>query len=298
MDISSLFRTCIKTLTACNDVIGGPPHKGPNLNIPSKKSSYVVKAQRTINQIEKLYELLLENQRVHFNALNSLTNKTHLTNFDHSQIDSLAQNTISSCSQSINELRNDVAQINNSPQYQEHLKLMTLLIEDYLKYVSKIYSEQKTAQLKRSFKLNNLNKLESATMKKSSLKIQEINDDVSATNPHTEDEQLSSEDIQIYEAENEQLYNELNSLTNKVMQVERKVVQITELQETFTENILNQDKNVDGVFTTIVGSTENVREANEQIRSAIRRNAGLRVWVLFFILVMSFTLIFLDWYNP
>lgn len=47
----------------------------------------------------------------------------------------------------------------------------------------------------------------------------------------------------------------------------------------------------------MIGVNENVKDANEQIRQAIQRNAGLRVWVLFFLLVMSFTLLFLDWYN-
>ena len=43
--------------------------------------------------------------------------------------------------------------------------------------------------------------------------------------------------------------------------------------------------------------TENVKDANDQIREAIQRNAGLRVYILFFLLVMSFSLLFLHWYN-
>lgn len=58
-----------------------------------------------------------------------------------------------------------------------------------------------------------------------------------------------------------------------------------------------QKGDIERISTTVVGATENVREANEQIRQAIQRNAGLRAYVLFFLLVMSFTLLFLDWYN-
>lgn len=129
----------------------------------------------------------------------------------------------------------------------------------------------------------------------SPLKIQEINGDV---NSLMYEEELSPEDIQVFEAENEQLYNELNTITEEVKQIESKVVHIAELQEIFTEKVLDQDKDLDRLMTTVVGSTENVREANEQIRQAIQRNAGLRVWILFFLLVMSFSLLFLDWYNP
>lgn len=58
-----------------------------------------------------------------------------------------------------------------------------------------------------------------------------------------------------------------------------------------------QKGDIERISNTVVGATENVREANEQIKQAIQRNAGLRVYVLFFLLVMSFSLLFLDWYN-
>lgn len=61
--------------------------------------------------------------------------------------------------------------------------------------------------------------------------------------------------------------------------------------------ILQQEQDIDKIANTVVGTTETMKDANEQIKQAIQRNAGLRVYILFFLLVMSFTLIFLDWYN-
>ena len=83
----------------------------------------------------------------------------------------------------------------------------------------------------------------------------------------------------------------------QVRQIEHRVVKIAELQDVFTEKVLQQEKDVERISSTVVGATENVRDANTQIRQAIQRNAGLRVWILFFLLVMSFSLLFLDWYN-
>lgn len=57
-----------------------------------------------------------------------------------------------------------------------------------------------------------------------------------------------------------------------------------------------QQHNIDRIVSAVMGTTENVKDANEQIRQATQRNAGLRVWSLFFLLVMSFSLLFLDWY--
>lgn len=59
----------------------------------------------------------------------------------------------------------------------------------------------------------------------------------------------------------------------------------------------SQSHDIERIGNVVVGTTENIRDANEQIKQAIQRNAGLRVWVLFFLIVMSFTLLFLDWYN-
>lgn len=61
--------------------------------------------------------------------------------------------------------------------------------------------------------------------------------------------------------------------------------------------VLQQEQDIDRVANTVVGATENVKDANEQIKQAIQRNAGLRVYILFFLIVMTFTLLFLDWYN-
>jgi len=231
---------------------------------------------------------------------------------------------MSTCSQLLKELKREIADTSEdiTRQNVEHREIMLLLIEDYLKNVCKIYSEQKAMRVKRAVETRRIAKLHSdtesaKTAKKyisterssvderresrsdsnesSPMKIQEINGDVGTL---TYEEELSAEDVQMFESENEQLFNELNTVTEEIKQIESKVVHIAELQEIFTEKVLDQDRDLDRLMTTVVGSTENVREANEQIRQAIQRKAGIRVWSLFFLLVMSFSILFLDWYNP
>ncbi|XP_065357115.1 syntaxin-18 [Calliphora vicina] len=107
---------------------------------------------------------------------------------------------------------------------------------------------------------------------------------------------LSPEDVQMFEEENVQLYHELQGLSEEVEAIEKNVVDIATLQDIFTEKVTLQQHNIDRIVNAVVGATENVKDANEQIKQAIQRNAGLRVWSLFFLLVMSFALLFLDWY--
>ncbi|XP_034193377.2 syntaxin 18 [Osmia lignaria lignaria] len=325
MDVSTLFKASVKTVSLRNRDLG-TINSIRNLKKVRSKSAFFVKAQGVVAQISKLREFLIENRKAYLNFSNYLPNVPSMTDVDRDQIDVGAQKIMSTCSQLIKELRREIAGCEVSPQNLEHREIMLLLIEDYLKNVCKIYSEQKAMRVKRAMEIRKIAKLELnsksvrqleleakraesntsetktedkenkiSSNNSSPMKIQEINGDVNAL---TYEEEISADDIQLFEAENEQLYNELNMLTEEVKQIETKVVHIAELQEIFTEKVLDQDKDLDRLTTTVVGSTENVKEANEQIRQAIQRNAGLRVWILFFLLVMSFSLLFLDWYNP
>uniref|UniRef100_A0A7N6BCA7 Syntaxin-18 n=1 Tax=Anabas testudineus TaxID=64144 RepID=A0A7N6BCA7_ANATE len=101
----------------------------------------------------------------------------------------------------------------------------------------------------------------------------------------------------MFEQENQRLVSEMNSLVDEVRQIEGKVVEISRLQEIFAEKVLQQETEIDSIHQLVVGATENVKEGNEDIREAIKNNAGFRVWILFFLVMCSFSLLFLDWYD-
>ncbi|RLU20539.1 hypothetical protein DMN91_007150 [Ooceraea biroi] len=331
MDVSALFRASVKTVNLRNKELGTLIENNAKV-LPRKSRStspFCTKAKAVVDQTSMLREFLLENHKAYLNFSNYLPNAPHMTDAERDKLDAGTQDIISTCSQMIKELKREVAASTEiSQQNIEHREIILLLLENFLKDVCKIYSELKAMRVKRALEMRKIAKLLSdikpadvdhpametkrsalnATEKlpddregrndsseSSPMKIQEINGDV---NMLTYEEDVSTEDIQIFESENEQLYNELSTLTEEVKQIESKAVHIAELQEIFTEKVLDQDKDLDRLMTTVVGSTENVKEANDQIRQAIQRNAGLRAWILFFLLVMSFSLLFLDWYNP
>jgi len=108
---------------------------------------------------------------------------------------------------------------------------------------------------------------------------------------------LSAEEIQMFEQENAFLIDELQNTTDDVKKIEGQVIEIARLQEIFSEKILQQEGDISRIGENLTGTTENLQMANEQIREAIKNNAGFRVWILFFLVVMTFSLLFLDWYN-
>lgn len=80
--------------------------------------------------------------------------------------------------------------------------------------------------------------------------------------------------------------------------IEGQVVEIAQLQELFTEKVLQQEQELNRVSLAMIGSTENIKDGNDQLRDAMKKNAGFRIWILFFIITLSFVVLFLDWYNP
>ncbi|XP_023017893.2 syntaxin 18 [Leptinotarsa decemlineata] len=308
MDITTLFKACVKTVRTRNKSVGLKDQKTNILK--THKDVNLTKAREIIKQITNLQHFFLENKAAYLNVINYLSTNKTMTEIDRQQIDTMAEEIISKCTKLISEYRKEIASIPKTKQAEEHYQNVIETLDKYLKNVSKIYTETKAVRVKRVIETHKLSKLEtkpSVSRVETDGRQVKANSRFSSSEPSSEqesqtssinyDDQLSAEEMKMFESENELLYNELNSISDEVKQMETKVVHIAELQELFTEKVLQQEKDIERIATTVVGSTENMQDANEQIRQSIKRNAGLRVYVLFFLLVMSFSLLFLDWYN-
>ncbi|CAJ1051559.1 syntaxin-18 isoform X2 [Xyrichtys novacula] len=244
---------------------------------------------------------------------------TRMTDNERDQIDQDAQIFMRTCSEAIKQLRNEADKQVTSTQIREHRGAVLDLIEMYLKGVCKLYSEQRAIRVKRMVDKKRLSRLapehhrqvektpeveptEEKTVKEESSEksVTEVQDNPNPVNLWEEsrvEDELSPEEIQMFEQENQRLVSEMNSLVDEVRQIEGKVVEISRLQEIFSEKVLQQETEIDNIHQLVVGATENVKEGNEDIREAIKNNAGFRVWILFFLVMCSFSLLFLDWYD-
>ncbi|XP_026749982.2 syntaxin-18 [Galleria mellonella] len=322
MDITPLFKACIKTVKTRNKAFGiqSPGIEDKQRILRSKpKTGFTTTAKDITSQITRLRDFLLEHRERYLSFFNNVTGN-EMSETERDQIDTGAQRIINTCSHLLKEFRNDNRKLSVSQQTREYMDAVISLIDMYLKAVCKIHSELKALRVKRALDIRKLSRLE-LPQTKSNIPNPFLIDKVEEKDPETveteetdtvkrkldlseneiavmsDEEELSAEELQMFESENVQLLNELNSMTEEVRQIESKVLHIAELQEIFTEKVLQQEQDIDRISTTVVGATENVKDANEQIKQAIQRNAGLRVYILFFLLVMSFTLLFLDWYN-
>ncbi|XP_018323396.1 syntaxin-18 [Agrilus planipennis] len=306
MDLTLLFKACIKTVRTTNKMVNNEDTTSTLLKV--KKKDPILKTARDIlKKIRSLEDFLRENKATYLNVINYISTYKTMSETDKGKVDSTAEEIINYSKSSINSLRDEIQKNVKCIQKLEHYSSVVQSLEKYLKDVSKLYAEAKAIRVKRVVETHKISKLELENnskehlndIKDSNKHSKSILNDISSINGTAKSDEgnLTMEEMQMFESENDALFLELNSLSDEVKQMETKVVHIAELQELFTEKVLQQEIDIDRIATTVVSATDNMKYANEQIRQAIQRNAGLRIWLLFFLLVMSFSLLFLDWYN-
>uniref|UniRef100_A0A915L4C0 t-SNARE coiled-coil homology domain-containing protein n=1 Tax=Romanomermis culicivorax TaxID=13658 RepID=A0A915L4C0_ROMCU len=110
-------------------------------------------------------------------------------------------------------------------------------------------------------------------------------------------EELKPEEKIQLEAENKSLIEEFTSKNDELKKLTGQVVEIANLQSIFAEKVIQQDTDIFRIHDVTIHSTENIKMGNEAIRQAMKKKAFMRVFIIFTLIVLSFTLLFLDWYN-
>ncbi|KAL0977806.1 hypothetical protein UPYG_G00161410 [Umbra pygmaea] len=329
VDITLLFKASVKTVKTRNKAIG-VGFEAPKEEIFKKsrpKNGFSPKAKEVISNITKLKDFLLLHRKDYVNAGSLISSDlTRMTDNERDQINQDAQIFMRNCFEAIKQLRSEAEKQVISTQVREHRSAVLDLVEMYLKGVCKLYSEQRAIRVKRVVDKKRLSRLEpehhhsQVTVEKSqrveqqggekstkeeisshndrcATEVQENNVSLWEEGQGRVEDELSPEEMQMFEQENQRLVGEMSSLVDEVRQIEGKVVEISRLQEIFAEKVLMQETEINSIHQLVVGATENVKEGNEDIREAIKNNAGFRVWILFFLVMCSFSLLFLDWYD-
>uniref|UniRef100_A0A674DWM3 Syntaxin-18 n=1 Tax=Salmo trutta TaxID=8032 RepID=A0A674DWM3_SALTR len=303
VDITVLFKASVKTVKTRNKAIG-VGFDLPKDEIFKKsrpKHGFSPKAKEVISNITKLKDFLLQHRKDYVNAGSLISSDlTRMTDNERDQIDQDAQIFMRTCSEAIKQLRSEGVCKLYSEQRAIRVKrvvdkkrLSRLEPEHHHSRVAversspaELYSEEKTAKEESS-----------SSGERSVTEVPENNVSLWEEGQGRVEDELSPEEMQMFEQENQRLVSEMSNLVDEVRQIEGKVVEISRLQEIFAEKVLMQETEIDSIHQLVVGATENVKEGNEDIREAIKNNAGFRVWILFFLVMCSFSLLFLDWYD-
>lgn len=330
MDITKIFKACVKAARVTNKNMMVKESIMPKSR-KKEGDSFNSKALDVVKGITKFQKFLLQCQADYLNEFSHISNISSMSEEERDEIDENAEEFIKTCGHAIQKLKMNLNQPNLNRDESGHRVAVVELIQNYHVETSKLYSRLKAFRVKQAIDVKQMSKLgsnhrtETKKKKKESEKKEEsplssasnTNKDSPVMQTTTvikeksssnvfmledrkpkEDFHFTAEETQMFQEENEMLYNQMNSLVKEIQNIEGKVMEIGQLQEIFHEKVLSQSDQIEGIHTTAVTTTENVNEGNEQIREAIKNSATFRVWILFFLVMCTFSLLFLDWYNP
>lgn len=293
MDITDIFKKFVKTIRTRNKAYGLVEPEKQRVDA-RKPNTFSIKVRDILLKVVRIRNFVKEVGTAYIDFMGHTPGGRQLSDAERDKIDIILPNLLGEVRNLINNLEAKVAESDLAPQHKEHQIAVVKLVKDFTRSISAYHNELHHKRLS--------HKAESLKMSRLGLNPRGTESPIiSNWTPQQDSDivnELSPEELQMFEQENEELEAELLGRVSELQRIESTVTQVAQLQEQLTEKILEQETVIDNVATTVIGTTERIRDANEQLRQAIQRNAGLRVYVLFFLLVMSFSLLFLDWYNP
>ncbi|KAJ6720528.1 SYNTAXIN-18 [Salix viminalis] len=102
---------------------------------------------------------------------------------------------------------------------------------------------------------------------------------------------------QFLDDETRALQVELTSLLDAVQETETKMVEMSALNHLMSTHVLQQAQQIELLYEQAVEATNNVQLGNKELSQAIQRNSSSRTFLLLFLFVLTFSILFLDWYS-
>ncbi|KAJ0046164.1 hypothetical protein Pint_06419 [Pistacia integerrima] len=102
---------------------------------------------------------------------------------------------------------------------------------------------------------------------------------------------------QLLDDETRALQVELSSLLDAVQQTETRMVEMSALNHLMSTHVLQQAQQIELLYDQAVEATKNVELGNKELSQAIQRNSSSRTFLLLFLFVLTFSILFLDWYG-
>lgn len=210
---------------------------------------------------------------------------------------------IKQCRETMKVLQSEIRLNTTSNQVIEHrvavIEMVMIILNDFVNY----YTQLRTTRLQRVTEKQNMSRLTVPSLPSSNLVKHSPPRNCSSNLDDFVEQDIAPVDITqqellLFAHENNIMQEELMTLKDEVNSIQKKVHQISKLQELFREKVQEQEIELNELHETAIKSSENVKDGNDMIIEVIMKNASTRVFLLSYIITLAFTLLFLDWYNP
>jgi len=192
----------------------------------ARRDDFSRRAKDVVNDLAKLTDFLNRHYKDYVDVLQS----SALTDAERDKIDAAAQHIIKTCAQQANALKKCLDDGGGGGQVDDHRKQIVRYVEWRLKCVSRLFAEIRGQRSQRYAVYENVSKLSNLTHglddrpKESPSSVTAAaaaaaTVDYEATKRQYDawaEDELSPEELQMFEAENIEMFNELNQMSNEV----------------------------------------------------------------------------------
>ncbi|XP_031115681.1 syntaxin-81-like isoform X1 [Ipomoea triloba] len=281
------------------------------LHKPRQRSSFTKAALKTLESIGVLEEFLLKHKKDYVDLYRT-------TEQERDSIEHEVTIFIKSCKEQIDVLKNsinddDEAKLkgwigfkgdNSNADTVAHKHGVVLILSEKLHSVSSQFDHLRALRFQDAInrvaprrKPRRTSKSSTSEISTSSNLDQRQQSDSEARDPNG----LQSEPIRVQEQflddETRALQVELTGLLDAVQQTETKMVEMSALNHLMSTHVLQQAQQIEYLYDQAVEATKNVELGNKELTKAIQRNSSSRTFLLLFLFVLTFSILFLDWYN-
>jgi hypothetical protein len=111
-----------------------------------------------------------------------------------------------------------------------------------------------------------------------------------------ESQKLSGLELQELVNENHLLRESFQNELNSVQEAEKRTSEIARMVEYFASKVIEQEETVNNIIDNTISASVQITSGVEQLKKASKKGVEFRLIILFIILVLAFSLLFLDWY--
>ncbi|XP_061370965.1 syntaxin-81 [Gastrolobium bilobum] len=269
---------------------------------PRQRSPFSKAALKTLESIGELEQFLLKHRK-------DYTDLHRTTEKERDSIEHEVSAFIKTCQEQIDVLKNNIYRGEENPKGWlgiaaaksnadtiAHKHGVVLILSEKLHAVTAQFDQLRAVRFQDAInraiprrKLNRVTMNDTAETSKSG--------DVEFREP----DELRSEPLrvqqQILDDETRALQVELTSLLDTVQETETKMVEMSALNHLMSTHVLQQAQQIEHLYEQAVEATKNVELGNKELSQAIQRNSSSRTFLILFLFVLTFSLLFLDWYN-
>ncbi|XP_027366658.1 syntaxin-81 [Abrus precatorius] len=268
---------------------------------PPQRSPFTKAALKTLESIGELEQFLLKHRK-------DYTDLHRTTEQERDSIEHEVSVFIKTCQEQIDVLKNSINQeVENSKGWLgiatakanvdtiAHKHGVVLILSERLHSVTAQFDQLRAVRFQDAInrviprrKLNRVTRKDSVETSKS--------DELELKEP----DELRREPLrvqQLLDDETRALQVELSSLLDTVQETETKMVEMSALNHLMSTHVLQQAQQIEHLYEQAVEATKNVELGNKELSQAIRRNSSSRTFLLLFLFVLTFSIIFLDWYS-